>query len=84
MELMAAISALDGALAQAHGHHGGDDSAYVKNGVTGWMHGVESGTAGARRMASGEDVELWQRLEEAAARHKVECAGSRAMRAMPE
>lgn len=71
MELMAAISALE-ALTRASALIIVTDSAYVKNGVTGWIHGWKRN---GWRTADGKpvkNVELWQRLEEAAARHKVE------------
>lgn len=70
MELMAAISALE-ALARPSEITIVTDSAYVKNGVTEWIHNWKRKgwrTAGG---APVKNVELWQRLEAAGARHKV-------------
>ncbi|MET4128989.1 ribonuclease HI [Roseovarius sp. MBR-6] len=70
MELMAAIMALE-TLARPSAITIVTDSAYVKNGITGWMHGWKRNgwkTAGRKPV---KNVELWQRLEEAAARHDV-------------
>ncbi|MCA3509750.1 MAG: ribonuclease HI [Rhodobacter sp.] len=70
MELMAAISALE-TLARPSGITIVTDSAYVKNGITEWM------TAWKRknwRTASGpavRNLDLWQRLDAAQARHSV-------------
>ncbi len=71
MELMAAISALE-ALSRPSEIVVVTDSAYVKNGVTTWIHGWRRN---GWRAAGGKPVknaELWQRLAEAEARHKVE------------
>lgn len=70
MELLAAISALE-ALSRPSELTIVTDSAYVKNGVTEWIHAWKRKgwrTAGG---APVKNVELWQRLEAAAARHKV-------------
>lgn len=71
MELMAAISALE-ALTRASAVILVTDSAYVKNGVTGWIHGWKRNGWKTADGKSVKNVELWQRLEEAASRHKVE------------
>lgn len=71
MELMAAISALE-ALTRASALIIVTDSAYVKNGVTGWIHGWKRNGWKTADGKPVKNVELWQRLEEAAARHKVE------------
>lgn len=71
MELMAAISALE-ALTRPAAVIVVTDSAYVKNGVTTWIHGWRRN---GWRTADGKpvkNVELWQRLAAAAERHKVE------------
>jgi len=73
MELLAAISALE-CLARPSELTIVTDSAYVKNGVTEWIHGWKRK---GWRTASGspvKNVDLWQRLEEAQARHKVKWA----------
>ncbi|WP_309663946.1 ribonuclease HI [Tabrizicola sp.] len=70
MELMAAISALE-ALTRETELTIVTDSAYVKNGITEWM------TAWKRkgwRTSGGppvKNVDLWQRLDAAQAKHKV-------------
>ena len=70
MELMAAISALE-ALSRPVDITIVTDSAYVKNGVTEWIHGWKRNgwrTAGKDPV---KNAELWQRLDTAQARHKV-------------
>jgi len=70
MELLAAISALE-ALSKPVEITIVTDSAYVKNGVTEWIHGWKRNgwrTAGKDPV---KNVELWQRLDAAQARHKV-------------
>jgi ribonuclease HI len=71
MELLAAISALE-TLAKPSEITVVTDSAYVKNGVTEWIHGWKRNgwrTAGKDPV---KNVELWQRLDQAAARHRVQ------------
>ncbi len=70
MELLAAISALE-VLGKPVAITVTTDSAYVKNGVTQWIH---SWKKKGWRTADGspvKNVDLWQRLEAAAARHQV-------------
>jgi ribonuclease HI len=70
MELMAAISALE-ALSRPSALTIITDSAYVKNGVTERIHNWKRR---GWKTASGplvKNVELWQRLDAAQARHKV-------------
>ena len=70
MELLAAISALE-ALSRPSHLTIVTDSAYVKNGVTEWIHAWKRKgwrTAGGSPV---KNVELWQRLEAAAAQHQV-------------
>jgi ribonuclease HI len=71
MELLAAISALE-TLAKPSEITVVTDSAYVKNGVTEWIHGWKRNgwrTAGRDPV---KNAELWQRLDLAQARHKVQ------------
>jgi ribonuclease HI len=71
MELMAAIQALE-ALERPATIVVVTDSAYVKNGVTAWIHGWKRN---GWRTADGKPVknaELWQRLDAAQARHRVD------------
>ncbi|WP_295080591.1 ribonuclease HI [Tabrizicola sp.] len=70
MELLAAISALE-ALTRPTELTIVTDSAYVKNGITDWIAGWKRKgwrTAGGSPV---KNVELWQRLEAAAATHSV-------------
>ena len=70
MELLAAISALE-SLTRGAAITVVTDSAYVKNGVTGW---IEAWKRNGWRTADGKPVknaELWQRLDRAQARHRV-------------
>ena len=70
MELMAAISALE-ALRQPSQITIVTDSAYVKNGVSQWIHGWKRNGWRTSNKKPVKNVELWQRLDEAQARHKV-------------
>ncbi|GGH38886.1 ribonuclease HI [Cribrihabitans marinus] len=70
MELLAAITALE-TLVRPSSITIVTDSAYVKNGVTGWIHGWKRNgwkTAGKKPV---KNVELWQRLDAARQRHDV-------------
>ena len=71
MELMAAISALE-ALTRDSDLIIVTDSAYVKNGITEWM---DNWKRKGWRTAGGppvKNVDLWQRLDAARLRHRVE------------
>lgn len=71
MELMAAIVTLE-TLARPTQITVTTDSAYVKNGITQWMEGWKRK---GWRTANGKpvkNIDLWQRLEAAQARHDVE------------
>ncbi len=70
MELLAAISALE-ALTRDSAVTIVTDSAYVKNGVTEWIHGWKRNGWRTAGKAPVKNVDLWQRLEAAQARHKV-------------
>ena len=70
MELMAAIMALE-TLSRASDLTIITDSAYVKNGVTGWIHGWKRNGWKTADKKPVKNVELWQRLEAAQARHTV-------------
>ena len=71
MELMAAISALE-ALTRPSRIVIVTDSAYVKNGVSQWIHGWKRNGWRTADRKSVKNVELWQRLDQAQARHQVE------------
>lgn len=70
MELLAAIKALE-TLSKPSAITIVTDSAYVKNGVTGWIHGWKRNGWKTSNKKPVKNVELWQRLDEAAARHDV-------------
>lgn len=70
MELLAAISALE-ALTRSSEVTIVTDSAYVKNGVTEWIHAWKRKNWRTAGGSPVKNVELWQRLEAAAARHTV-------------
>lgn len=70
MELMAAIASLE------HLKRSCDvilytDSEYVKNGITQWLPGWKRRNW-QRKGGELKNVELWQRLDQALARHRVE------------
>lgn len=71
MELMAAIEALN-SLTRASSIIVVTDSAYVKNGVTSWIHGWKRNGWKTADKKPVKNVELWQALDEAASRHQVE------------
>ncbi|MGG7645129.1 ribonuclease HI [Rhodovulum sp. YNF3179] len=70
MELMAAITALE-TLGRPAKVTIVTDSAYVKNGVTGWIHGWKRNGWKTSTKKPVKNVELWQRLDAAQARHDV-------------
>ncbi|PTX75400.1 ribonuclease HI [Sulfitobacter mediterraneus] len=70
MELMAAISALE-ALDRTTEITIVTDSNYVKNGITGWIFGWKKNGWKNAAKKPVKNAELWQRLDEANARHQV-------------
>ena len=70
MELLAAISALE-ALTRPSEVTIVTDSAYVKNGVTEWIHAWKRKNWRTAGGSPVKNVELWQRLEAAASPHQV-------------
>ena len=68
MELMAAIMALE-TLERPSRITVVTDSAYVKDGITKWIHGWKRN--GWKKKGGLKNVELWQRLDAAQARHDV-------------
>jgi ribonuclease HI len=70
MELMAAIEALEAltrpATARLH-----TDSTYVKDGITKWIHNWKNKGWKTANRKPVKNVDLWQRLDEALARHQV-------------
>jgi ribonuclease HI len=70
MELMAAISALE-SLKRPTRVRVHTDSTYVKDGITKWLHAWKRRGWKTADKKPVKNVELWQRLEAAAARHTV-------------
>jgi ribonuclease HI len=71
MEMTAAIAALE-ALKRPSRVRLYTDSAYLRDGITRWIHAWKAKgwkTAGKKPV---KNVDLWQRLEKAMARHEVE------------
>ena len=70
MELLAAINALE-SLSRPSTITIVTDSQYVKNGVTSWIFGWKRNGWRTSAKKPVKYVELWQRLDEAQARHDV-------------
>ena len=70
MELLAAIHALE-ALDRASTLTVVTDSAYVKGGITEWMHGWKRKGWKTSTNKPVKNEDLWKRLDTAAARHQV-------------
>lgn len=71
MELMAAISALE-ALKRPVTVALHTDSQYLRQGITGWIHGWKKNGWKTADRKPVKNAELWQRLEAALGRHKIE------------
>lgn len=83
MELMAAIAALE-ALSRSTTITITTDSAYVKNGVTGWIHGWKRNGWKTSDRKPVKNADLWQRLDEARNRHQVTWAWIKGHAGHPE
>ena len=70
MELLAAITALE-SLARPSSITVVTDSAYVKNGVTAWIHSWKKNGWKTAAKKPVKNAELWRRLDEAQKRHEV-------------
>ncbi|WP_397544195.1 ribonuclease HI [Roseovarius salis] len=70
MELLAAITALE-TLSAPSSITIVTDSAYVKNGVTGWIHGWKKNGWKTAAKKPVKNAELWKRLDAAQHRHDV-------------
>ena len=70
MELLAAISALE-ALDRPSAITVVTDSAYVKNGIAGWIEGWKRNGWRTADKKPVKNEDLWRRLDEARARHRV-------------
>jgi ribonuclease HI len=71
MELMAAIASLE-SLKEPCAVTLYTDSNYVKNGIMQWIHGWKKNGWKTSDKKPVKNVELWQRLEAATHRHKIE------------
>ncbi len=71
MELMAAIAALE-ALKRPCGVQLYTDSLYVRDGFIKWLPGWKARNWRTAAKEPVKNVDLWQRLEQAAAPHKIE------------
>ena len=70
MELMAAIAALE-ALKRHCEVHLHTDSMYLKDGITKWLPGWKKNGWKTADRKPVKNIDLWQRLDEAAAKHKI-------------
>lgn len=70
MELMAAIMALE-SLKRSCDVEVHTDSQYLRDGVTGWIHGWKRNGWKTAAKKPVKNVELWQRLDAAANQHNV-------------
>lgn len=70
MELMAAIAALE-ALTRPCAVTLTTDSQYVKDGLTKWIHGWKRNGWKTSDKKPVKNEDLWKRLDDAAARHRV-------------
>ena len=70
MELMAAIRALETLKrpSQVRVH---TDSNYVKDGITAWIHKWKTNGWRTSNRKPVKNIDLWQRLDEALARHQI-------------
>lgn len=71
MELLGAISALE-ALKRKSKVELYTDSAYVKNGITGWIHGWRKNGWRTADKKPVKNADLWQRLDEASKQHDID------------
>jgi len=71
MELMAAIKALE-ALKRSSRVELHTDSSYLKNGITDWIDRWKANGWRTSNKKPVKNVELWQQLDEAQARHQID------------
>lgn len=71
MELMAAIAALE-ALKRPCTVALHTDSQYLRQGITGWIHGWKKNGWRTADRKPVKNAELWQRLDAALGQHKIE------------
>ncbi|MEQ1715912.1 MAG: ribonuclease HI [Hyphomicrobium sp.] len=70
MELMAAISSLEALKRKSHVELW-TDSAYVKNGISQWIHGWKRNGWKTADKKPVKNVELWQRLDDLRLKHEI-------------
>jgi ribonuclease HI len=70
MEMMAAIAGLE-SLTRPMTVRIHTDSIYLRDGITKWIHGWKRNGWKTADRKPVKNVELWQRLEAAAARHRI-------------
>jgi ribonuclease HI len=83
MEMMAAISGLE-ALKRPCRVRLYSDSQYLRDGITKWIHGWKTRGWRTADKKPVKNVELWQRLESAAAPHQVDWVWVRGHAGHPE
>jgi len=83
MEMMAAISGLD-ALKRPCRVRLYSDSQYLRDGITRWIHGWKIRGWRTADKKPVKNVDLWQRLENAAARHEIDWVWVRGHAGHPE
>ena len=71
LELMAAIRALGALKGGPHRIDLYTDSSYVKDGISGWIHGWKRNGWKTAAKKPVKNVELWQELDELAQRHDI-------------
>ncbi|MEM6489275.1 MAG: ribonuclease HI [Pseudomonadota bacterium] len=83
MELMAAIQALE-TLDRPATITVVSDSTYLRDGITGWIHGWKRNGWKTAAKKPVKNAELWQRLDAAQARHSVDWAWVKGHAGHPE
>ena len=72
MELTAAIEALGALKGGPHEVHIHTDSSYVKDGISGWIHGWKRNGWKTAAKKPVKNAELWQALDAATDAHRIE------------
>ena len=72
MELTAAIEALHALKGGPHEVHIHTDSSYVKDGISGWIHGWKRNGWRTAAKKPVKNAELWQALDAATQSHRIE------------
>ena len=72
MELRAAIEALHALKGGPHEVHIHTDSSYVKDGISGWIHGWKRNGWRTAAKKPVKNAELWQALDAATQSHRIE------------